>query len=119
MNHNRSSSPLTLLIAIVSLLGLGVVAGAVAAWGHEDAAFLVNSSLLTMAISLETGRSPAGIWNANFRWALPHFVIQGFLAVFMAATYDRWELWGLAIILGPLAMAWQAMKQYTDRLSGS
>src|SRR3989442_9900057 len=47
MNHNRSSL-VNLLIAIVSLLGLGVLAGAVAAWGHEDAAFLAALACLAV-----------------------------------------------------------------------
>ena len=223
MNSNRSSSTLALLIAFVSVLGLGVVAGALAGWENEDEvllislatlavfseifdfspfpnsrisisfglilaagmlgglqgvaavasatamadyavhrthpaksifnlatlilsgaayvgvlealttpsdgdsiaslgpavfgtfiAFFVNSGLLTMAISLETGNHPWTVWNVNFRWTLPHYVILGVLAVFTAATYDRWALPGLTLLASPLLMTWLAMKQYTD-----
>jgi len=77
-------------------------------------AFFVNSGLLTLAISLETGDHPSTVWKVNFGWTLPHFVILGVLGLFAAATYDRWALPGLTLLAVPLAMTWLAIKQYAD-----
>ena len=93
----------------VASLGPGLLGAA--------AAFALNSSLLALAISLETGRRPVDVWNLHCRWALPHFLLFGVLAVFLAAAYDRWDLAGLAVLLAPLCMAWLAMKQHADRAS--
>ena len=79
--------------------------------------FAVNSSLVALAISLDTGRNPFSIWGDNFRWVLPHYVLLGVLAVIMASAYDRWELAGVALLLAPLAMVWFAMRQYVGVVS--
>jgi len=80
-------------------------------------AFAVNSSLLALAISLETGRRPWSVYSADFAWMIPHYLILAVLALFMTAAYDRWELRGLALLLAPVAMLWLAIKNYVDRLS--
>lgn len=93
-----------------ALLG-PVVAGSVAA-------FAANSSLVAAAISLERGRAWWQTWREAFLWMLPHYVVLGTIALLAAATYDRWEMWGLALAIVPLAMAWLIMKQYAERVSG-
>jgi len=81
------------------------------------AAFAINSSLLALAISLETGRRFVDVWNLHCRWALPHFAMFGVLAVLLAAAYDHWDFAGVGLLLAPLGMAWLAMKQHTDHAS--
>ncbi len=80
-------------------------------------AFVINSGLVAVAISVETGRSAFAVWNARFRWLLPHYVFLGMLALLTALAYDRWELGGVALLLGPLAMSWLGIKQYVDRVA--
>ncbi len=79
--------------------------------------FAINAGLLALAISLETGRSLFKVWNADVSWALPHYMLLAIVALFMAAAYHRWDVEGIALVLGPLAMAWLAIKQYTDGAS--
>ncbi len=79
------------------------------------AVFAVNSGLVALAMALETRDSFIQVWIRNFRWLLPHYVLISVLALFMATAYDRWELGGLALLLGPLAMSWLALKQFADR----
>jgi hypothetical protein len=81
------------------------------------AAYVVNSGLVTMAISVDKGLEPFSVWNTRFRWLLPHYIVIGVLAVMMALAYDRWEIGGLALFLVPLGMAWLAMKQYAESMS--
>ena len=59
------------------------------------------------------------MWRDKFRWLLPYYVILGVLAVMLASAYERWDLAGVAILLVPLAMAWLAIKQYSDRTTES
>jgi hypothetical protein len=85
------------------------VAGAVCA-------FAVNSGLVSLAIAAEQRERVATVWTGRFAWLLPHYVLLGVVAVFLAAGYERWELGGMALVLAPLAMAWLAIRQY---LTGS
>jgi hypothetical protein len=78
-------------------------------------AFVVNSGLVALVIALDTGKDPLAIWNEGFLGLLPHYVVLAMLALFIAVAYDRWDLRGIAVLVGPLAMAWVVMKQYTDR----
>ncbi len=79
--------------------------------------FAVNSSLVALAIALETRSQPILIWNERFRWLLPHYVIVGVLAAVMAGTYDDWGLAGIGLVLIPLAMVWLGMKQHVGMVS--
>ncbi|MDO8614972.1 MAG: hypothetical protein Q7T33_04460 [Dehalococcoidia bacterium] len=81
------------------------------------AAFAVNSALVAAAIGLHTARPPLTVWNESFRWMAPYYVTMGVLALFIAVAYDRWELWGLALLMAPLAVAWLAVKQYVGLAS--
>jgi hypothetical protein len=82
------------------------------------AAYIVNSGLVTMAISTENRIDLFSVWSSRFRWLLPHYIVIGLLAVLLALAYDRWDMAGLALFLMPLAMAWLAMKQYADSATG-
>jgi len=82
------------------------------------AGYLVNSGLVTMAISADNRIDPFSVWSSRFRWLLPHYIVIGLLAVLLALAYDRWDMAGLALFLVPLGMAWLAMKQYADSVIG-
>lgn len=79
--------------------------------------FAVNSGLVALAIGLDTRTSPFSVWNDNFRWLFPHYVVVGILAVMMATAYEAWELAGVALLLVPLAMVWFALRQYAGMVS--
>jgi len=79
-------------------------------------AFAINSGLVAIAITLDTGGNLVKVWRSAFSWMLPHYVMLGVLALLIAAAYDRWELPGIALLLAPLAMAWLMMKQGTPRV---
>ena len=79
--------------------------------------FAVNSSLVALAIALETRSQPILVWNERFRWLLPHYVIVGVLAAAMAVAYDDWALAGIGLVLVPLTMVWLGMKQYVGMAS--
>jgi hypothetical protein len=81
------------------------------------AAYVVNSGLVTMAISMDKGLDPFSVWNTRFRWLLPHYIVIGVLAVMLALAYDRWEIGGVVLFLVPLGMAWLAMKQYAESMN--
>lgn len=80
------------------------------------AAFILNSSLVSLVIALDTGTPVVSVWETGFRWLLPHYVVLAALALLLAIAYDRWELPGVALLLAPLAMTWLIVKQYVDRL---
>jgi len=82
-------------------------------------AFAVNSGLVSLAISIDKGEGVLAVWDSRFRWMLPYYAILGVIAVFLAASYDRWELGGFALLLAPLAMAWLAIRQHIDNATRS
>jgi len=77
-------------------------------------AYVVNSGLVTLVISIDKKSDFFAVWSSHFRWLLPHFVFFGLFGVFMAVAWDRWGLGGFALFVLPLAMVWLAVKQYAD-----
>ena len=77
-------------------------------------AFCVNLGLVAMAISFETGTRLPNILNGVGRWTLPLFILLGVIALFTAASYDRWQIFGLVAGLIPLGLVWLAMKQQAN-----
>jgi hypothetical protein len=75
--------------------------------------FLINSGLVSIAISLH-GRVPLASTWSSFGWMLPHYIVLGLMALLLAAAYDRWDFGGLGLILVPLLMVWLLVKQGSD-----
>ena len=77
--------------------------------------YLVNSALLVGVMSLSEKSNPIAIWRERFVWLLPHTLICGVLAAFMALAGTGLGPIGPIIFAVPALMLQLVTKQYTDR----
>jgi putative nucleotidyltransferase with HDIG domain len=77
--------------------------------------FLVNSVLVAGAISLSGRTSLRDVWNDNFLWLLPHYIILALIAVAVVAAHAAMDLWGVLVFVAPPLMMRLSIKQYLDR----
>jgi len=83
-------------VPMLETVAFGVAAGA--------AYYAVNTSLLTVAIALEEGRSRLAVWRENFAWLLPHYLAYGFVGAVVAIAYEAVHIYALAVFLVPLVL---------------
>ena len=81
--------------------------------------FTVNCIVVTLAIALTNGKSPASVWNEHFAWLGPHYLVMGLLGLSLVAAYEIMGLWGIAVFLAPPLMMRLSLKQYIDRTTDS
>jgi putative nucleotidyltransferase with HDIG domain len=77
--------------------------------------FLVNSVLVACAISLSARASLRSVWNENFLWLSPHYVILAIIALAVVAAHASMGLWGVLVFVAPPLMMRLSIKQYLDR----
>ncbi len=64
--------------------------------------FLVNSSLVGLAISLSSRRRFVSVWKENYGWLPPHYVILGVLVAAMAFSYEMKGIAALSLVFVPV-----------------
>ncbi len=77
--------------------------------------YLLNISLVTIAVSLATKTSILQVWREKFEWLLPHYVAFGMLGLALAVAYSGLGYWGLLAFVAPPLMMRLAIKQYIDK----
>jgi len=77
--------------------------------------YVVNVSLVTIAVSLATSAPLLAVWREKFEWLIPHCVVFGLLGLALAVAYDGLGYWGLLAFAAPPLMMRFAIKQYIDR----
>jgi putative nucleotidyltransferase with HDIG domain len=77
--------------------------------------FLVNSVLVACAISLSGRTSLRAVWDENFLWLAPHYVILALIALAVVAAHEAMGLWGVLVFVFPPLMMRLSIKQYLDR----
>ncbi len=70
----------------------------------------VNSALVTGAIALDRGESPAGVWERNFLWLVPQYVVLGAVAAGMAMAAAQWGPWALLLFALPAASLAESLR---------
>jgi len=83
-------------VPMLQTVAFGVAAGA--------AYYVVNTSLLSLAIAFEEGRSRRAVWKENFAWLLPHYLAYGFVGAVVAIAYEAVHIYALAVFLVPLVL---------------
>jgi hypothetical protein len=57
--------------------------------------YLMNISLVTVAVSLSTKTSLLDVWREKFEWLLPHYVVFGLLGLALALGYQGIGYFGI------------------------
>ena len=76
--------------------------------------YVVNVSLISLAMGLSEQRFPLTVWKEKFQWLFPQYLVFGILAMFVVLAYRALGLYGLLAFFVPPVMLRYVMKQYTD-----
>lgn len=95
------------LVANAWLAGIAVVAIGVY--------YLMNISLVTVAVSLASRMTLREVWREKFEWLIPHYVVFGLLGLALAVAYDAVGIAGLLAFVAPPVMMRFSLKQYIDK----
>lgn len=77
--------------------------------------YVLNISLVTVAVSLSTRTSLLSVFREKFEWLLPHYAVFGLLGLALAVAYDGIGYLGLLAFIAPPLMMRFALKQYVDK----
>ena len=77
--------------------------------------YLLNSTLVAVAVSLATGSSVVSVWREKFEWLIPHYAVFGMLGLALAVAYNGLGYAGLLAFVAPPLMMRFAIKQYIDK----
>jgi len=77
--------------------------------------YLVNISLVTVAVSLASRTNLRSVWREKFEWLIPHYVVFGLLGLALAVAYDAVGIAGLLAFIAPPMMMRFSLKQYIDK----
>jgi diguanylate cyclase (GGDEF)-like protein/putative nucleotidyltransferase with HDIG domain len=85
-------------------VGSGLVAGAVY--------FIVNTSLLSLAVGLEGRENAFRVWKERFSWLTPHYVVYGFIAAVVYEAYQPIGAWAIIVFALPLFLMRRTQEAY-------
>jgi len=77
--------------------------------------YLMNISMVTLAVSLATRTPITSVFREKFEWLIPHYVAFGLLGLALAVAYDGLGYAGLFAFVAPPLMMRFAIKQYIDK----
>ncbi len=86
-----------------------------AALAAAAADYALGTTLLATIVSLTSRQSFVGVWREQYQWALPHYVLFGFLGLAMAVAYQQIGSTGLLVFAAPPLMMRLSIKQYIDK----
>ena len=81
--------------------------------------YLLNISLVTIAVSLSTKTSLLEVWREKFEWLLPHYVVFGLLGLALALGYQGIGYFGILAFVAPPLMMRFSVKQYVDKTASN
>jgi len=108
-------------LLIRSLLGLSGPGLPINAWlvpialSATVVAYLMNASMVALAVSLASRTSIMQVFREKFEWLVPHYVAFGLLGLALAVAYDGLGYAGLFAFVAPPLMMRFAIKQYIDK----
>jgi putative nucleotidyltransferase with HDIG domain len=77
--------------------------------------YLLNISLVSMAVSLSTEASIIDVFREKFEWLLPHYVAFGMVGLALAVAYDGLGYAGVLAFVVPPVMMRLSIKQYITK----
>ena len=97
----------------VDELVVPIALGAVAVY------YVLNISLVTMAVSLATKTPLLSVWAEKFDWLVPHYLVFGMLGLALAVAYDGLGFAGVLAFAAPPLMMRFSIKQYIDKTAAN
>lgn len=77
--------------------------------------YLINTSLISIAISLSMGSSMIGVWREEFQWLAGHYIVLCIMGLFLGVAYTQFGVMGVLVFTLPVLMMRYTQKQYVER----
>jgi len=74
--------------------------------------FGASTALTAVVIALSSGGNPVAVWRENYAWMTANYASTAILGAVLALAYRALGIFGAAIFLLPLAVAWYSFKLY-------
>jgi HD-GYP domain-containing protein (c-di-GMP phosphodiesterase class II) len=81
--------------------------------------FLVDTGLISIAISLVKRAPVAAVWNTQFRWLAGHYLVLCVLGLALAVAYTISGVLGMLIFMLPIMMMHFSQRQYVEKTAES
>ena len=77
--------------------------------------FLVNSTLTAAVIALTSDAKFVTVWRQNFSWMPVNYLATAINGAALALAYQALGVFGAAVFVLPLGVAWYSFKLYVSR----
>ncbi len=78
--------------------------------------FVVNSTLMAIAIGLSSKRSPLEIWDREFIWGAPNYFLGALVATVAVQGLHRFGLKAIVLLAAPLFLTYRLYRAYVARV---
>jgi diguanylate cyclase (GGDEF)-like protein len=78
--------------------------------------FATNTILVAAAVGLSTGRSIIKIWDQEFMWVAPNYLIGALVATVAVQSVGRYGLQAVVLLIAPLYLGYRLYRAYLDRV---
>jgi diguanylate cyclase (GGDEF)-like protein/PAS domain S-box-containing protein len=79
--------------------------------------YVVNTSLVGIAVALATRQPLWTVWHSNFLWTAPSYFVGAGAAALAIALWAVSERWLLPLALAPVYLTFRSYRIYVDRIS--
>jgi diguanylate cyclase (GGDEF)-like protein len=100
-------------------LGAGQLGPLVIGTALASVTYYLHTWPLAAASAFELAADPRRVWERNYRWLFPHYVLLGLMGLGLAVATLDLGLLGTALFLAPPLAMRIVLKQYTDRTMGA
>lgn len=76
--------------------------------------YFSTTLLVSVVLRLQTGRSVNKIWQEQYRWLTPYYLVMGLVVFVLGFDYQLAGLLGIIVIFLPLLLLRFSQKQYLD-----
>ncbi|MBC8248841.1 MAG: diguanylate cyclase [Anaerolineales bacterium] len=81
--------------------------------------YIIETGLISIAISLSKGVSPIITWREQFQWLAGHYLVLGIMGLFLGVAYTILGPASAIVFTLPVLMMHYAQKQYVERTEDS
>jgi diguanylate cyclase (GGDEF)-like protein len=81
--------------------------------------YYLHTFLVAGALALDVGADPRQVWDRNYRWLFPHYIVLGWIGLGLAVATLQFGLLGAALFVAPLLAMRLVLKQYVERTAGA
>jgi diguanylate cyclase (GGDEF)-like protein/PAS domain S-box-containing protein len=78
--------------------------------------YLVNTALVATAIALSSGQTIRSVWESNFLWTAPSYLVGAGAAAASVALWNTDQGWLLPLAAAPVYLTFRSYRIYVDRI---